>query len=90
MDGVSTLSSLQRFDTDRLVTGKAYCQHAGGGLSHRHRQHARKIGTHRARGFRDILADRQTDILITVLCNCSRRQSNNMLQTNIHNTSLLT
>ena len=39
----------------------AYCQHAEGGPSHGHRQHAQKFGKDRECGSVDILADRQTD-----------------------------
>jgi len=59
----------------------AYRQHAGGGPSHGHRQHARKFGKDRACASGDIFADRQTDthrqtdILITILRNRSRRRS---------------
>jgi len=49
----------------------AYHQHAGGGPSHGHRQHAQKLGKDRACGSVDIFADRQTDtqtdILITII-----------------------
>jgi len=37
-----------------------YRQHAGGGPSHGHRQHAQNFVKDRACDFRDILADRQT------------------------------
>jgi len=57
----------------------AYHQHAGG-LSHGHRQHAPKIWKFGkiAHVVREISSrtDRQTDILITILCNRSRGQSN--------------
>ena len=51
---------------------------AGGGPSHSHRQRAEKTGRpkDRACGSGDILADRQTDVLITVLRHRSRGQSN--------------
>ena len=39
----------------------AYREHAGGGPSHGHRQHAQKISEDRACGSGDNLADRQTD-----------------------------
>ena len=38
----------------------AYREHARGGPSHGHKQHAQKIGKDRACGSADILADRQT------------------------------
>jgi len=38
----------------------AYHQHAGGGPSHGHRQHAQKFGKDRVCGSGDILTDRQT------------------------------
>jgi len=53
----------------------AYRQHAGGGPSHGHRQHAQKFGKDRSCGCGDILAERQTDtqtdILVTILRNRS-------------------
>ena len=62
-----------------LISDAAYRQHAGGGPSHEHRQHAQKFGKDRACGSGDILADRQThgqtvetDILIRILRDCSR------------------
>ena len=62
----------------------AYRQHAGGGPSHGHRQHAQIIDKDRACGSDDILADRQTDrhtdTLITILRNRSRGQSNNEMK----------
>jgi len=54
-----------------LIGDAAYHQHAGGGPSHGHRQHAQKFGKDRICGSGDILADRQTDILITILRNRS-------------------
>jgi len=42
------------------ISDAAYRQHAGGGSSHGHRQHAQKFGKDRACGSGDILADRQT------------------------------
>ena len=49
----------------------AYRQHAGGGPSHGHRQHAQKFGNDRVCGSGDMVADRdidtQADILITIL-----------------------
>jgi len=53
---------------------------AGGQPSHGHRQHAQKLGKDRAYGSGDIMLDRQTDrhtdLLITILRQCSRRRSN--------------
>jgi len=39
----------------------------------------KKFGTDRACGSRDILTDRQTDTLITILRNRSRRRSNHVV-----------
>jgi len=50
----------------------AYRQDAGEGPSHGHGQHAHKLGKDRACASGDILADRQTDMLITILRNRSR------------------
>jgi len=47
----------------------AYRHHARGGPSHGHRQHAQKFDEDRACGSADVLADRHTDILITILRN---------------------
>ena len=54
----------------------AYRKHVGGGLSHGQRQHVQKFGKDRVCGSRDILGDRQTDILVTILHNRSRGRSN--------------
>ena len=50
-------------------------QNVRGATSHGHRQHAQKIGKDRACGSEDILADRQTHVLITIFRNLSRGQS---------------
>jgi len=61
--------------------------HVGGGPSHGHRQHAQKIGKDHACGSRDILTDRQTapqtNILITILRNRSRRRSKHFCPGNV-------
>ena len=61
------------------IGNAGYRQHAGGGPSHEHRQHAQKFGKDRACGSGYILANRQTDtltdILITILRNRSRGRS---------------
>jgi len=63
------------------VGDAAYCQHAGGGPSNRHRQHAQKFGKDRACASGDILSNRHTDtqdrhdILITILRNRFRGRS---------------
>jgi len=58
----------------------AYHQHDAAGESHRHRQHAQRCGKDHAFGSGDILVDRQadtqTDMLVTILCNLFRGQSN--------------
>ena len=61
------------------IRDAVYHKRGGGGPSHRHRQHAQKLGKYRTCGSGDILADRhtQTDMLITILRNCSRGRSNN-------------
>jgi len=56
----------------------AYHQHAGGGPSHGHRQHAQKTAKDRARYLcrqTDRQTDTHTDILITILGNCSLKRS---------------
>jgi len=59
---------IHKFDChQRRGADAAYRQHAGGGPSHGHRQHAQKFGKDRACGSGNILPDRQTDILITIL-----------------------
>ena len=50
----------------------AYRQHAGGGPSHGHRQHAQTIGKDRTCGSGHILADRQTHIQIYTHHNTSQ------------------
>ena len=55
----------------------AYCQRSGGGPSHGHRQYAQKIWQRSCMWFWRYLCgqtDRLTDILITILCNCSHGQ----------------
>ena len=44
-----------------MIGDAAYRQHAGGGLSHGHRQHAQKFGKDCTLGSRYSLPDRQTD-----------------------------
>jgi len=65
-----------------------YRKHTGGGPSHGHRQYGQKFGKDRASGSGDILSDRQTDALVTILRNRSRRRSNNIVNflhfTNLH------
>jgi len=61
------------------ICDAAYDQCPGGGLSHGHRQHAQKIWLRLRVWFQRYprgQTDTQTDILITVLCNRSRGQSN--------------
>ena len=50
---------------------------AGGRPRHGHGQHTQKFGKYRACGSGHIFADRQTDILITILGNRSRRKVTN-------------
>ena len=60
------------------VTGDVAYHHRG--LSHSHRQHAKKIGKDHMWGSGHILSDRQTDRDMhssTILCNRSRGRSNN-------------
>jgi len=57
----------------------AYRQHAAGGLSHEHRQHAQKICWRSHVWFWRYphgQTDTQTNILVTTLHNCSRGRSN--------------
>ena len=58
----------------------AYHQHAREVPSHGHRQHAQKIGKDRTwfRRYPRGQTDRQTDILITILRNCSHGRSKNV------------
>jgi len=44
-----------------LIGDAAYCQHAGKGPSHGNKQNAQKTGKDCTCGFRDILANKQTD-----------------------------